>query len=68
MALPKPRKIPIGFGVWLLASTGAPVDGTSGTFAGVAGPSSIYFRYDTGAAYINTGTKASPTWKAITHA
>ena len=45
-----------------------PVDGTSGTGVGKAGPGSIYIRTDVATVYINTGTKASPSWKAITHA
>lgn len=46
----------------------APTDGTTGTGAGKAGPGSMYLRTDSAAVYINTGTKASPTWKAVTHA
>jgi hypothetical protein len=41
-----------------------PVDGTSGTLAGVAGPGSILMRTN-GAVYVNTNTKASPTWVSL---
>lgn len=43
---------------------GAPVDGTSGTLVGVAGPGSILMRTN-GAVYVNTNTKASPTWVSL---
>lgn len=44
--------------------SGAPVNGTSGTGAGSAGPGSLYIDYVTGTWYNNTNTKASPTWTA----
>ncbi len=44
--------------------TGAPTNGTSGTGAGSAGPGSVYIDYATGNWYMNTNTKASPTWTA----
>jgi hypothetical protein len=44
--------------------SGAPVDGTSGSFAGVAGPGSILMS-TSGVAYYNSNTKASPTWVAL---
>lgn len=40
-------------------TTAAPVDGT--TLAGVAGPGSLLMRTN-GSVYVNTNTKASPTW------
>jgi hypothetical protein len=49
------------------AFTGAPVNGTTGTLAGVAGPGAIAVQTD-GAppkAYVNTGTLASPTWSNL---
>lgn len=52
----------------IFAGAVAPVDGTSGTGAGKAGPGSMYIRTDVATVYINTGTKASPTWKSVTHA
>ena len=47
--------------VKVITGTGAPVNGTSGTGAGIAGPGSFYIR-TTGAVFVNTNTKASPTW------
>jgi len=49
-------------GVFNLAGTGTPTNGTSGTGAGFAGPGSFYFDYTNGIAYVNRGTKLSPTW------
>lgn len=52
--------------VCMLNGAGAPVDGTTGaTFAEIG---SIYIDRTNGNAYINAGTKASPTWKLITRA
>jgi hypothetical protein len=42
----------------------APTSGTSGTLVNVAGPGSLYLR-SSGVLYINTNTKASPTWSVI---
>lgn len=42
------------------SGSGAPTNGVTG--AGSAGPGSIYVRESNGGQYINTGTKASPTW------
>lgn len=60
----------LGSDVCDMVGDGAPVDGVSGTGAGTAGEGSSYRRTHAGAAaiYLNTGTKASPAWKAITHA
>jgi hypothetical protein len=54
--------------VVVLVNDAAPVDGTSGTGAGTAGPGSMYV--DTAGAdlYINAGTLASPAWKLVTRA
>lgn len=46
-------------------SATTPVDGTSGTGAGLAGKGSVAVAVDTGAWYYNTGTKLSPTWTAF---
>jgi len=54
--------------VWMFADAGAPTNGTSGTGAGFAGPGSLYFNTTTGKAYINSNTKASPTWGIVTSA
>lgn len=51
--------------VWDLVGTGAPTSGTSGTAAGLAGPGSTYTDYTNKIIYLNTNTKASPTWGAI---
>lgn len=50
----------------IVQSTGsaAPTNGTSGTGAGVSGPGSVYFRTN-GSVYVNTNTKASPTWVSL---
>lgn len=51
--------------IWQMADAGAPTSGTSGTGAGFAGPGSTYVNTTTGAKYINTNTKASPTWSVL---
>ena len=43
-------------------NAGAPVNGTSGTFAGIADKGAILLDTTNGKAYINTNTQASPTW------
>lgn len=50
----------------IVQSTGsaAPTNGTSGTGAGVSGPGSVYYRTN-GSVYVNTNTKASPTWVSL---
>jgi len=55
----------IGGDVWIFSFAAAMVNGTSGTGAGVTGPGSICGNSSTGKAYINTNTKASPTWTVI---
>lgn len=49
-------------GARYFGGTGAPVDGTSGTGAGLAAVGSMYLRSTTGISYVNIGTKASPVW------
>lgn len=44
---------------------GAPVSGTSGTFAGKAGKGSLVIDYTNGTLYQNAGTKLSPTWTPV---
>jgi hypothetical protein len=46
----------------MLTGSGAPTNGTTGTFAGQAGPGASYTDYLNGAEYINVGTLLSPTW------
>lgn len=48
--------------IWHVADSGAPTSGTSGTGAGFCGPGSEYTNTANGNTYINTNTKASPTW------
>ena len=57
----------VAFGVnaWLIGNAGAPTDGTSGTGAGFAGIGSLVSDTTNGKLYINTGTKASPTWTVV---
>lgn len=51
--------------IWQIADSGAPTSGTSGTGVGFAGIGSVYTNTANGAKYVNTGTKASPTWSAL---
>lgn len=51
-------------GVRLLVGSGAPTNGTSGTGANKANKGSKYFDYTNGSAYVNIGTRSSPTWIA----
>lgn len=43
-------------------NAGAPTNGTSGTFAGYAGPAAQLFDITNGISYINAGTRLSPVW------
>lgn len=45
--------------------TGTPVNGTSGTLAGIAGPGSKCYDDATGRQYITSSAKSSPTWELI---
>ncbi len=47
--------------------SGAPTSGTSGTLAGIAGPGSLLMSTSK-ILYINTNTKASPTWSVVPNA
>ena len=49
----------------IVAQGGAPVDGTAGTQATAAGPGSLYIDTTNKKLYINTNTKASPTWTLV---
>jgi hypothetical protein len=51
--------------VWTIAAASAPTDGTSGDGAGITGPGSFYIDTANAVAYINTGTKDSPTWTEL---
>lgn len=59
--------IRMGLDVCDLTGTATPTDGVNGTGVDVAGPGSLYRCTGTPGVYINTGSKASPTWKVITH-
>lgn len=48
----------------VLTNAGAPVNGTSGTGAGVAGPGSLLIDTTNAVLYLNTNTLASPTWSS----
>ena len=48
-----------------LSGAGAPVNGVSGTGAGFAGPGSQYTDRSAATIYLNSGTKASPTWASV---
>lgn len=45
-------------------TSAAPTNGTSGTFAGTAGPGALLLRSN-GTVYVNSNTKLSPTWSTI---
>lgn len=49
----------------VFSGSGAPTSGTSGTGANQRAKGSIYIDYTNGNAYLNTGTKASPSWMFI---
>ncbi len=55
-------------GIPWFSNTGAPVDGTSGTGAGVASVGAVYVRTSNGRHYHNENTKASPTWVIVPNA
>ena len=46
-------------------NAGAPTNGTSGTLAGYAGPGCLLTDTTNAKLYINTNTKASPTWTVV---
>src|SRR5579859_7970062 len=59
---------PLGAGLMpLFFANGTPVNGTSGTLAGVAPPGALLETNDGGTVslYQNTGTQASPTWTQL---
>lgn len=51
--------------VWIFSIAGAPTAGTSGDGAGWAGKGSLLIDATNGFLYINTNTKASPTWTKV---
>lgn len=54
----------INNGTPILTNAGSPTSGTSGTFAGQAGPCALLLDYTNAVLYVNTGTLLSPTWTA----
>lgn len=55
----------LGKDVWMIQGAGAPTSGTSGTGVGRCGKGSQYTDRTNAKLYINTGTKASPTWTVV---
>lgn len=51
--------------ILILSNAGAPTSGTSGTYAGIAGPGSFLIDYTNMVWYQNTNTLLSPTWTAM---
>lgn len=49
----------------IITNAGAPTNGTSGTFAGMAGKGCLLIDTTNAKLYINTNTKASPTWTVV---
>ncbi len=49
----------------IVTNAGAPTNGTSGTYANLAGPGALLIDNTNGNLYINTNTKASPTWTLL---
>lgn len=66
--VPAYEYMPLGDDVVYFQGAGVPVDGTSGTGAGMAGKGSLYIDRTNANHYINGNTKASPTWKLVTRA
>lgn len=58
--------LPGSANVILMTGATTPVNGGSGTGAGLAAKGSLYIAQDTGVLYQNTNTKTSPTWTAST--
>jgi hypothetical protein len=51
--------------VFVLVNAGAPTSGTSGTAVNLAGPGCLLVDTTNAFLYINTNTKASPTWTKV---
>ena len=49
--------------VW--SASEAPTSGTDGTLAGIADTGDLLSDVSAGTLYINTGSKASPTWTVV---
>jgi len=61
------KRVQLPSNVAVFSGVGTPVNGTSGTGVGFAGPGSLYVdaTVTTTKLYINTNTMASPTWVAV---
>ncbi len=55
----------INNGCPIVTFSGPPTNGTSGTFAGQAGPGSLLIDYTTPNFYVNRGTLLSPLWISV---
>lgn len=51
--------------IGIFPNIGAPTNGTTGTGANVLGKGAMVVNVSTGLYYVNTGTKASPTWTGL---
>ena len=49
----------------IITNAGAPTSGAAGTFFGMAGPGCLLIDTTNKKLYINTNTKASPTWTVV---
>ena len=49
----------------ILTNAGAPSSGTTGTYAGIAGPGTPLIDFTNANLYINSGTILSPTWSIV---
>ncbi len=59
------ERIQLANDVWIVTNVGSPTSGASGTGAGVYGPGSILMDSSNKIGYLNTNTKASPTWSTF---
>lgn len=65
MPIIAPTNVIPGASALPLVFAGTPVDGTSGTFAGLAVKGQLLIDSVAGKLYINTNTLASPTWTLV---
>ena len=55
----------VSVGVSLIPKAGTPVDGTSGTGAGIVAPGALCYDTTNKLLYQNRNTKASPMWRLV---
>lgn len=66
MAVIEPGRVIEGSGLDApLRNAGAPTNGTSGTYAGIAAVGAQLINTTNGVIYSNTGSQASPTWTVV---